>query len=371
MNGISRYIFRQIAAPLVFITLTLTGVIWLTQALRLLDRLIGNGVAFSSFLYLTSLLMPALLSVVLPIAAFCATIYAYNRLTTDSELVVMSAAGMGRIKLAGPALALAGMIALFNYALVLYLIPLSAGTFRDTQYEFRANIANLLLQEGVFNAPVPGLTVYVRERLPNGELLGILVHDNRDTQRPITMMAERGAMVRTPQGPRFIMVSGNRQQVEQDRKQLSLLYFDSYMLDLDAYTKNEGSGWRQPNERFLGELLRPNLNDADDRQNYWRLVVQGHANLAQPLYVITLILVALAAMLAAEFDRRGQTRRILVAAVAGIVIQVMAFGITYLARRTPVMIPLVYLTPLACAGAGLYLLLSERRRAPAPREATA
>ncbi len=356
---------------MVFITLTLTGVIWLTQALRLLDRLIGNGVGFSSFLYLTSLLMPALLSVVLPIATFCATIYAYNRLTTDSELVVMSAAGMGRMRLAGPGLALAGMIAALNYLLILYMIPLSASTFRDTQYELRANIANILLQEGVFNTPVPGLTVYIRERLPSGELLGILVHDSRDAQRPVTMMAERGALVRTAQGPRFIMVKGNRQQVEQDRKQLSLLYFDSYTLDLDTYTKNEGSGWRQPNERFIGELLSPDMNDPDDRQNYWRLVVQGHTNLAQPWYVATLILVALAAMLAAEFDRRGQTRRILVAAAAGIAIQVLSFGVTYLARRTPVMIPLIYLTPLLCGSAALYLLMNERRRVPLSQEAPA
>lgn len=356
---------------MVFITLTLTGVIWLTQALRLLDRLIGNGVAFGSFLYLTSLLMPALLSVVLPIATFCAAIYAYNRLLTDSELVVMSAAGMGRLRLAGPALTLAALVAALNYLLVLYMIPLSAGTFRDTQYEFRANVANLLLQEGVFNTPVPGLTVYVRERLPSGELLGILVHDNRDAQRPSTMMAERGALVRTPQGPRFLMINGNRQQVEQDRKQLSLLYFDSYTLDLEAYTKNEGTGWRQPSERFISELLRPNMNDADDRQNYWRLVVQGHTNLAQPLYVIALVLVALAAMLAAEFDRRGQTRRILAAAAAGIAIQVMAFGVTYMARRTPLMIPLIYLMPLTCAATGIYLLLNERRRSPAPSEMAA
>jgi lipopolysaccharide export system permease protein len=370
MGSLSGYILRQIVGPLTLITLTLTSVIWLTQGLRLLDRLIGNGLAFGSFIYLTSLLMPALLTIVLPIAAFCATLFAYNRLMNDSEIMVMSAAGVGRMALARPGLVMALVLTAVGYFLVLYLNPLSASSFRSTQYEFRANIANLLLQEGVFNTPVNGLTVYIRERQSNGELLGILVHDNRDPQKPVTMMAERGALVRTPQGPRFVMVNGNRQQIEQDRSNVGLLYFDSYTLNLDSFARDEGAGWRQPTERYLHELFSPDMNDADDRANYWRLVVQGHANLAQPLYVIALIGVALAAMLASEFNRRGQSRRIALAAGVGIAVQLLSFGVTFLARRTPVLIPLVYLIPLFFIGGSLYLLLVDRQRIP-PREAVA
>lgn len=362
MGGITRYIIRQIAGPLLFITLTLTSVIWLTQSLRLLDRLIGNGLPFGSFMYLTGLLMPGLLAVILPIATFCAALYAYNRLTADSELVVMWAAGLSRAALSRPALIIGGLVTVLSYVLVLWLIPYSAGTFRTTQYEFRTNLANLLIQEGEFNTPVPGLTVYVRERLPNGEMLGLLVHDNREAQRPITMMAERGALIHTPQGPRFVLVNGNRQQIEQDREHLSLLYFDSYTLDLDAFTKNDGEGWRQPSERYIHELLWPDTQNADDRTNYWRLVVQGHRNLAQPIYVVALVLIALAATLAAEFNRRGQAARLIVAVAAAVALQVLGLGVAFLAGRWPWLMPLIYLNPLGFAAGGAYLLFSHRRR---------
>lgn len=359
-GAIGRYILRQIGGPLVFITLTLTSIIWLTQALRLLDRFVGAGLGFGDYMWLTGLLLPSLLAIVVPIAAFCATLYAYHRLTSDSELVVLWSAGCSRLALARPALTLAAGITALVYLLVLFLVPLSASTFRTAQYEFRTALTSLVIHEGEFNTPVAGLTVYVRERSASGELRGILVHDNRDTARPVTMMAERGALVRTPQGPRFIMVNGNRQQINQDR-QLSLLYFDSYTLDLDAFAKSEGAGWRQPGERYLHELLWPDMTDANDRENYWRLIVQGHRNLAQPLYVLALILIALATVLAAEFNRRGQTRRLLAAAAAAIVLQVLSLAVGSLVGRSPAFLPLVYVLPIGFMAGAAWLLFNERR----------
>lgn len=371
-GAIGRYILRQIGGPLVFITLTLTSIIWLTQALRLLDRFVGAGLGFGDYIWLTGLLLPSLLAIVVPIAAFCATLYAYHRLITDSELVVLWSAGCSRLTLARPALLLAAGVTAIVYVLVLFLVPLSASTFRTAQYEFRSALTSLVIHEGEFNTPVAGLTVYVRERSASGELRGILVHDNRDTARPVTMMAERGALVRTPQGPRFIMVSGNRQQIDQAGRQLSLLYFDSYTLDLDAFAKNEGAGWRQPGERYLHELLWPDMDDANDRENYWRLVVQGHRNLAQPLYVPALILIALATVLAAEFNRRGQARRLVAAAAAAIVLQVLSLGIGSLVGRSPAFLPLVYLLPMAFMAGATWLLFNERparRQTPQPTPA--
>ena len=43
MNSLARYIFRQLAGPLFVVTLTLTGVVWLTQSLRFLDLIINRG----------------------------------------------------------------------------------------------------------------------------------------------------------------------------------------------------------------------------------------------------------------------------------------------------------------------------------------
>ena len=367
MRGAGRYISSQIAGPMVFITVAGAGVLWLTESLRIIDRSINDGLPAGTLLYLTALVMPSVLAIVLPLSLFCALVYSYNRLATESELVVLWAAGLSTRQLARPALAIGAGVTVVVYVLMLYLMPLGFRTLKDLQWDFHSDLANVLLQEGTFNTVAPGLTVYFRERQSDGVMRDILVHDSRDAEKPVTMMAERGMLVRTPDGPRFVMRNGNRQQVEPDRKQLSLLYFDDYTLDLNQYAGPHTDRWLDSSERFLPELLWPD-NSPDDQAWYWKLVVEGHRRLATPLYVMALTLVALAAILAGEFNRRGQHKRIMAAAGIATILQLLALGLSNLAVKFPVLIPLLYIVPLCAIAAAFYVLERgpARPAAPAP-----
>lgn len=368
MRGVTSYIMRQIAWPLVFATLTLTGVIWLTQSLRFIDRIVNNNLALGSFFYLTMLVLPNVTAIILPVATFCATLYAFHRLATDSELIVLSASGFSRYALARPALYIGAGVMVAMYAITLYLLPLSSRTLRDTQYEFRNDLAGMALLEGVFNTPTDNLTVYIREREPNGTMLGVLVHDNRNTASPVTMMAEKATLLRTPEGPRLYMVNGNRQQVDPQRHSLSLLYFDNYSLDLDSYAKKETEGWREPSERFITELFSPDMNNPSDVSNYNKLIVEGHRRLVAPLYVPALILVAVAGVIGGEYNRRGHGRRLALGAVAAITLQVLSLVVGYLSTKSTILLPLMYITP-AIFILGALLLLREPGRVLSARSA--
>ncbi len=369
MSILSRYLIRQMVGPMVFATLALTGVIWLTQSLRVIDRIVNQGLPFGSFLYMTILLLPNILTMILPIALFGALLFAYNRLFTDSELVVMRAVGWNDWALARPALVVAGWVTAIVTVLALWLGPLGLSELRATQYEFRTNLSAILLQEGVFNNPSSGLTVYVRQRDPGGELHGIMVHDNRDPQKPVTIMAEKGALVRTPEGPRFVMINGNRQQIEQSKHDVGLLYFDSYTLDLRPYLKDDGAGWRDPGERPLTELLAGDFTTPDDKANASRLTKEAHRRLAAPLLVPALTMIALAGVLGGEFSRRGQNLRLIAAAMGALAVEVAALAANYLAGKSLTMVPLLYAAPLAFTVGAAFILVRParpRRQAAAP-----
>ena len=302
VRRLQKYILRQLAGPFVFFLLSLTGVIWLTQSLRFVDLIINKGLSASYFGQLTLLILPSVLTIILPIALFAAVLYVYNNLDGDSEIVVMRASGLGNLALARPALVLALVTTLMGYFLSLYMMPTGQRAFKDMKTSLRTNLSYVLLQEGTFNTIGDSLTVYIRARQSGGEMLGILVHDSREKQRPVTMIAEKGAMVRTKAGPRFIMVNGNRQQIDHGAGQLSLLQFDRYALDLSQFVQRDEDRWLEPGERYLHELFWPGTG-ADDLANAARMRVEGHDRLASPLYSLAFTLVALVAVLSGAVSK--------------------------------------------------------------------
>ncbi|MGD9538190.1 MAG: LPS export ABC transporter permease LptF [Alphaproteobacteria bacterium] len=336
------YLMRQLIGPFVLVAFGLTAVIWLSQSLRFIDFIVNKGLSLGTFLYLGMLLMPSFLGAILPIALFCAILFVYNRLTLDSEMISMRAAGRGPWGIAAPVLVLAGAVAVLAYAINLYLSPASYREFKDQQFVIRGDYSSLLLQEGVFTPLGSGMTVYVRARGPGGVLLGILVHDERDIERPITMMAEQGALVSSPQGPRFVLRNGNRQEIDRERGQLSLLYFDRYALDLGQFSEEPGSRWREPRERFLHELLNPSASD-DDQRNLGKFRAEFHQRLISPLYAFALVLIGLAALTTGDHNRRGQWRRILLAIGAGFAFEAVALGLTNIVAKDPSLVVLLYL----------------------------
>jgi lipopolysaccharide export system permease protein len=201
-------------------------------------------------------------------------------------------------------------------------------------------------------------------------LRGILVHENRDKKRPVTMMAERGALVRSADGPRFVLFNGNRQEVDVGEVGLSLLNFERYAIDLSAYEASGGPRWREPGERFIHELFNPGTG-LDDVNNAQRMRAEAHRRLTNPLYALVNTLIALGAVLAGEFNRRGRWRRIVGAVVLATAVQILALGLPSLAAIRASFVPAMYVGVLAVLGAATYGAFGPRRdpRRPIPRTA--
>ena len=108
MTSLTRYILRQCFGVMVFVTAALSAAVWLAQSLRLIDLIVNRGLSIDIFLYLAVLLLPRFLDIVLPIGVFIAVLFTFNRLTAESELVVMRAAGLSPMALTRPVLILAG-----------------------------------------------------------------------------------------------------------------------------------------------------------------------------------------------------------------------------------------------------------------------
>jgi len=352
---LDRYILQQLLWPSLFFLTTLTGIVWVTQSLRSVDLIVNRGLSGGHFLLLTLLILPKLLVLILPVALFAGILYAYSRLSQERELVVMWSAGLSPLRLARPALKVAGVVTLGAYVLSFWLMPLGDRSFQAMKNALRSSLSHVLLQEGTFNSIGEALTVYIRERTASGELLGILVHDNREPGRPVTMMAASGALVRSDEGPRLVLVDGNRQMVDRSSGQLSFLYFDSYALDLSEFLPEDDRRWLEPSERYIHELFRP-ARSKDDEQHAARLWTEGHDRIVVPVFNLAFPLIALAALQVGQFQRRGQGWRIAIAIAAVLAVRLLQLGLANVAVRQPSLVVLMYLNAGLAIAVPLWLL---------------
>ncbi len=360
MTALHHYMFRQLVIATLFVGGILICIVSLIRSLRLIDFVINRGLPPTVLLQLTGLLIPSFLSIVLPIALFTATLFVYNKLINDSELVIMRSAGMSQRALAIPAVLLATIITLLSFGLHLYWLPLSYSGFKDLRYSYQNTLGSVLLQQGRFNTPTDGVTVYVRARESDGDLLGIFVHDTRVPERPVTIMAERGALVTSETGARVLMFNGNRQEIDTESGRLVLLYFDQNSIDLSALDGNVEPRWRDPQERFIGDLFNPG-DTAVERFYRTNLIAEGHRRLSSPLLIFAFASIALASLLSGEFSRRGQTRRILAAVGVVVVLQSAAIALANLTIKSLALVPLLYALPI-CTSLAAFLLLARRPR---------
>jgi lipopolysaccharide export system permease protein len=348
----------------------LTVAVWLTQTLRFIDTIVNSGLPLGLTLQFLILLIPGLLSVILPIAVFVAVMFVYWKLMNDRELVVMQSIGLGPTALARPALIVAVFATGLAYVLSLYLLPASFRSFKDFELRIRNDYAQVLLPEGVFTTVSDGLTIYARQRGEGGALHGLIVYDSRQSGRPIIYTAVQGIVTTTASGPRLTMQDGTYQDTDPSQGRISILYFDRMAISVADPAAGPGQRTLTPWERYLPELLNP-VDLAPDDPLRRILTVEAHQRLAYPLYTLTFAVLGLALITPAAADRSRQRVALTFSILAVVGLQIINFTLRNVANAQPELAPLLYIGPLAPLAIVIVVMLVGRRRmlrlpAPAP-----
>ncbi len=368
MPIVDRYVLKNVLIATVFVTLVLAALILLTQSLRFLELVINSGASGLSFWILTFLTLPKFLEIILPLGLMASVLFIYNRLTMDSELIVLRALGFSPLRLARPALLLALVTGFFLFLIMGWIAPLTNGTQQKLRVQIKAEMSSLLFREGVFNQVGKGLMVYLRDRGRNGELRGLLIYDSRDPDKaPSTIIANRGLMVASDDGQQVLVYEGSRQDYDKAGKVLKRLEFDQYTIDLPTPGPVR-QRWQEPEERTLGKLLNPDLKDATDRSHRKDFTLEIHKRLLTPFLVPGFTVIALCALLLGPLDRRGQTRRIIFAVGIVVLVQALFMGAYNLGKQSNAGLPLMYFITLAplLGGLGLLARASGSARDPLP-----
>jgi lipopolysaccharide export system permease protein len=351
MRLIDRYLFRQLLGPTLLATIAFSTVMLLGASLKELDYIV-KGQNPAVFLKLTLLELPALVSMILPITVFAASLVALNRLQTEQELVVCFAGGMSRWRVISPVLRLSLMVAIVSLAINLWASPLCARLMREELYKVNADLASTLVQAGRFTQPSKGLTVYASEVQNRDTLKNLFLDQEDDTDGTSKTFSAREGLIAQRNGqPVIIMKHGSSQSPS--KAGLNYATFDEYIFNLTPYLPKTEAVHYKISDRYLHELFYPDLTQTWERQNRLKLYAEGHSRLAEPLYNIALVALALSAVLGGGFSRLGYGKRILTAIGAAAVTRIFGFGMQAVADDNVWLNLLQYAVPLAAVAWGL------------------
>ena len=370
MYQINSYLLRNLAIATAAVTGALSAAIWLTQSLRLVELVVEGGASFGAFLHLAMLAFPTFLSLVLPFGLLAGVLFTYNRMTADSELVVMRAAGLGPLALARPALVLGVVVVVLCFALTIHIGPAAQRQLVAMRQSVRSDISAALLREGTFNELGDGLTVYVRDRLADGTLVDLLIHDTRQPGSISTVVAQRGTLTDADGQPRVLVHDGTQTKFTPATGKTEWLEFERYAVDLQALRKEFTARWVEPRERTLTQLWHPDDSE-DDKRFAGRIRAELHNRLASPFLALSFAVIGLCALLPGEFSRRGRGQRVTIAAIGALVLQAGTLGIVNLIGKAPPLTPMLYLVTIAPIPLGLWYLQRVQlaglwRRPPTP-----
>jgi lipopolysaccharide export system permease protein len=365
VSRFDRYLLSQLLALFGFFSLVLVAIYWVNRAVGLFDKLIGDGQSALVFLEFSALTLPNVIRLVLPISAFIATVYATNRLASESELVVMQATGFSAFRLARPVVYFGLIVALMMLILMHVLVPASRTMLALRTAEISQNVTARFLNDGQFMHPSNGVTLYIREITPTGELLDLYLNDARSSGAQVTYTATRALLVRGETGAKLVMVDGMIQSLRDSR--LAVTRFADFTYDLgDVIGGSEAAG-RTIDELSTAELFRADAAVIEETgETRAAFLFEAHSRFAQPFLALAAALIGFAALVSGGFSRFGLWPQVGLAVVLLIFVQMINTGATSAGLKRESAVLLAYVAPIVGVGIASFILWQSQwtRRRP-------
>jgi lipopolysaccharide export system permease protein len=346
----SRYVFRQVANAFVLILVTLTSIVWLATALRQLDLIVSQGQGVVLFLKMTLLTLPGLMALIAPNAMLMASLYTLDRMNGDSELIVMTASGAPVWRIGTPFVILAFLVCVASLICNLYVMPAAMRELSTLITQVRTDVISQVLQPGRFSSTEAGLTFHIRDRSPTGDLLGLLVHDERDDTQVMSYLANHGRIVSNDDGAYLVMFDGHVQRYEPKTpdKGAQIVAFDQYVLNISDLNPKGADASRElrPRERYLSELINPDPKLLEGKGNVGQIRTELHDRFSTPLYPMAFVFLAIAVLGHARTTRESRWAQILTAFGIALGLRVSGLTMSNLVTLNAAAVPFVYALPI-------------------------
>lgn len=349
MTILQRYVLSRVLGTFLGTVAGTLLFVWVVQALQRVNLITDGGSAVTSFLWIAFLILPRILTIVLPFALVIAVVNGLNSLNDNSETVVVSAAGSGRRTFVVPVLVLAAAISIVQLVVAHWVEPVSRQAFREAVAEARAEILSSVLRPGQFRELGADITVHVDARGGPGELSGLLMSDRRDPAEARTYYA-RTANVVEQDGAEYLLMRDGEVHARSANGRVRVVEYQSYALDLTNLTASDGNApTLRAKDMDTLDLVSPDPENPEYQRAPGDFRAELHRRMTGWLYIWAFAAVALHAGARPRSTRETSASTMAFVLVTCLLVRGIGFVLEDAAEGEPLAIPLLYALPLGTA----------------------
>ena len=196
----NKLIFRKFSLDILnfflIASFSITFIVWIIQAVNLLDLVSDDGHSLKVYFYYVSLNFPKIFSKIIIFVFFISIFYVINKYNNSNELLVFWNNGIQKIKFINFILMFSLLFLIIQLALNLFIVPKSQNLGR--LYIKASNIDFLpkLISEKKFINVVKNLTIFVEEYKKDGKLNKVYINENIDSSKSKIIVAENGRIIK-------------------------------------------------------------------------------------------------------------------------------------------------------------------------------
>lgn len=356
-----RYILTRIVKIAGMTLGSLLVLVLMSQVLVFVNVVTDSGEAIWTFVSLAFLLVPSVGNIILPFALLIGICHTFNTMHTESEIIVMEAAGTSRAVQIRPVMLLATFLSAATLANTLVLEPYANRHLRDVITSSGSNLVRFAIRSGTFHRLEKDLFIEIAGQLPGGGFQGIMIIDVRDPQTELIHYAKRGQTTSHDEQEILLLSDGEVHRRNARTGDVSIISFSTYALDFATFRAPQGTSSYYPKERPTAELLFPDPSDSQYQKQPHRFRSELHRRLSDWLYPPAFALIALYFSVGARSHRQERLWAIAGAAGTALAFRSGGFMVIGEAGRNVVNTALAYLIPSSAIAIFGYLLITGRQ----------
>tara|TARA_Y100000741_G_scaffold334940_1_gene292489 strand:- start:2278 stop:3423 length:1146 start_codon:yes stop_codon:yes gene_type:complete len=184
--------FKDFTLFFIVVSLSISLIIWVIQAVNYLDMVSEDGHTFKIYFLYTLLSLPKIFSKVLPFVFFISLFYMILKYEKNNELIIFWLSGINKSYFVNTIIKFTFFYLIIQFLLTVIIVPHGLNSARTYIKSSDVNVLSSLVRERKFIDSVQNLTIFVEEKSSDGLMKNIFLKEKIGKNKSQIIYAKKG-----------------------------------------------------------------------------------------------------------------------------------------------------------------------------------